>query len=528
MREKSPTGFVIFFALIGGLGPLSLVISGLMGLGESGWGDIWYRPYLAAVARTLRVLATVSILSLLLGTPLGMLGGALRFPLKGLAIGLLLLPLAMPPFLWAIGIQSLQSFFGFAHQTWFDGFWGCVFSGAAVVVALVALATTAALKQTSLAEIEAMRLSGGTSFSVKCLFQRVLPAATGAALIGAILVVSDPGPGQIMGYHGISGDVLVAFSARGDFRLAAIKGIVGAIIFSPLIIFGIAALLRGIRIENLARDIRLWSGAQVPLMQGTLCSIIYIGIPFLMVSLAFAGLIRPLLHRPRLAALESAWLLFSESINLTIMYAAGAGCIAAGLGLLVAFQCRRRTSAIPAIIFLCLVLISLPSAMNALGFVSLGTKAPQEFDFLLRSEVSVALAMGLRYMPVATLLLLRPVLQISQSIDDSARSMGVSRSRRALQILLPLVFFPLAGTFLATAFLAMADVASTVILQPPGGSSFGTHLFSVMDNSSEKVVASLCLVYSLIPIVAFTSAAVVALGRSHILTKRGQTRNDSN
>jgi len=59
----------------------------------------------------------------------------------------------------------------------------------------------------------------------------------------------------------------------------------------------------------------------------------------------------------------------------------------------------------------------------------------------------------------------------------------------------------LCACFIITCLILLADVSSMSLLQPPGGSSFGSHLFAVMDAASERVVAALCLIYVSIPVI---------------------------
>ena len=40
-------------------------------------------------------------------------------------------------------------------------------------------------------------------------------------MLAGILTLSDPGPGQILGYSGVANEILVSFSASYDFALAA-------------------------------------------------------------------------------------------------------------------------------------------------------------------------------------------------------------------------------------------------------------------------------------------------------------------
>ena len=48
---------------------------------------------------------------------------------------------------------------------------------------------------------------------------------------------------------------------------------------------------------------------------------------------------------------------------------------------------------------------------------------------------------------------------------------------------------------LVIALLSLAEVSTTLLLQPPGQASFPARIFSVLDNISERALAALCVVY---------------------------------
>ena len=63
------------------------------------------------------------------------------------------------------------------------------------------------------------------------------------------------------------------------------------------------------------------------------------------------------------------------------------------------------------------------------------------------------------------------------------------------------------------ALMCLGDASAVVMVQRPGWATYATRLFSIMDNSPEKQVAALCLVYIALP---FCIAALWAVLRSII------------
>ena len=154
----------------------------------------------------------------------------------------------------------------------------------------------------------------------------------------------------------------------------------------------------------------------------------------------------------------------------------------------------------------CLALFCLPPALTALGFVHLATEAPAWADFLLRSRLTVCVALGLRFLPVAAVLGLHAWGSTSASWTLAAALHGVSVWTYLWRVIFPLLLPAEAVAMLLVALLATADVSTVLLLHPPGARSLPLAIFTVMANAPESLVATSCLVY-----VAVASGLLIAL-----------------
>lgn len=499
-RGRTAARLLVFAVLVlAAAPPLVLVLGSLGSISERHWQDILYRPFHDALWRTLRQMSLSALIAFLIGWPYGTALGLFRFPLKRVCWFLLAIPLLMPPFLWAIGIQSLQAYLSYRYQRWVDGYSGCVLAFATQLVPLVALAAALAAGRIKRSELETAILHGGSESAFRRALHHGLPAAMGATLLGSILTLSDSGCGQIMGYHGASGEILVAFSAKSDFGLAALKAVVTLIVFMPLLALAVWLLNRGLFRGGIDRGpghagivmapARRWLTAPFMILAGA-CLLLP----------AVIGLVSPLLKPPRKSYLTDALEIFRESLPVTLHYALVSGILATALAFVAVLACRRGGLSLLRVLLVAVFLFALPSSLNALGILRLGTLAPPAFDFILRSEWIVGIAKGLHLLPLAFVLIVAFWYRLPLSFSDAARLHGVGFARFACCVVAPVLAAPLAGTVVMTGMLALADVTATILLQPPGASSYGTRLYAVMDNSAEKVVASLCLVYTLLPL----------------------------
>ncbi len=135
------------------------------------------------------------------------------------------------------------------------------------------------------------------------------------------------------------------------------------------------------------------------------------------------------------------------------------------------------------------------------------TRAPAALDWLTRGPFTVALVLGLRFVPIATIAMLRAVGSLSPSWRDAARLHGVSGSSFLCRVVLPLLRRALLVSLLLVAVLATADITTVLLVQPPGRASLPVAIFTVMANSPEGLVASLCLLYLVCVIAVIAIAA---------------------
>jgi ABC-type spermidine/putrescine transport system permease subunit II len=92
--------------------------------------------------------------------------------------------------------------------------------------------------------------------------------------------------------------------------------------------------------------------------------------------------------------------------------------------------------------------------------------------------------------------MMRAVGTMSPSWTDAAKVHGVRRGRFLLRVILPLLAPAVLVGLLLVTVLAAADITTTHLLQPTTGRpSLPLAIFTVMANSPEGLVASLCLIY---------------------------------
>ena len=159
-------------------------------------------------------------LTLLAGLPLGVLSALYEFPGRRVFLALASLPLLVPSFLRAIGWSTLAIHLGPMISSGISGFPGSVLVFSAGAMPLVLLLSFSSAAGLPASQAEAARLAGGEWAVFRYVCRHVFPVALLAAVLGGILTLSDPGPGQILGLRTAASEILVSFAALYDFRLA--------------------------------------------------------------------------------------------------------------------------------------------------------------------------------------------------------------------------------------------------------------------------------------------------------------------
>lgn len=437
------------------------------------------------------VAVPVAIVSLAVGLPAGVVAALYEFPGRRIFLALTTLPLLVPSFLWAIGWSALAARLGPATVSFITGVAGCVLVFCGAAIGLVLLTTYVASAAVSGSQVAAARLAGGEHavlfYTVRYAFT---PALLAAGLAG-VLTLSDPGPGQILGLRTVAAEILTSFSALYDFTLAGRQCVVltlfvllAAVPLAYSVAHRLASELMAKQLQVMQR-MRHRTIAVVALPSFTLLVLAGTIVPLL-------GLLLPLVEG---TAWKRAGGELIRTAGNTLLYAAGAGAIAATLGLLLALCVGRQERLRTLCIGMLLTLFSLPPALTALGLVQITTATPAWADVFLRSRLTVCVALGLRFFPVAAVLGMRAWGATSASWVQAAAVHGVPLLTYLWRVVRPLLLPAGAAAMLLVALLATADISTVLLLHPPGARSLPLAIFTVMANAPESLVASLCLVY---------------------------------
>ncbi len=453
---------------------------------------VWTRSFAHSVGTSLLLGLAVAVTSLAVGLPLGLTVPLYRFPGRSLLATAQALPLLLPSFLLAIGWSNLSDADWFPRFLCPNGFVGCVFVLGLQAVPLVFFATWAAAVNLTGSQVDAARLSGGETAVLRHSAGACAPVAVLAAMLAGVLSLSDSGAPSILGCRSVAFEILTTFASQYDFDLAGRQCLVLAglvlLLSGPLLIVGLRRLAAAI----LARQTR----PVTPYRHVTLSRILPVALLAVLavgIGMPTLGLCLPAVNDPMpVEAAAKAW----PTTGATFAYTLGAGAVAVLAATCLALLAGRDFRLRLAVLGVLLILLAMPPALGALGTSYAATAAPAEFDWLLRSQLTVAIVLGLRFLPVAAVVMMRAVGALSPSWTDAAKIHGVSRARFLLRVILPLLTPGVFAGVLLVAVLAAADITTAHLLRPvTGRPSLPLAIFTIMGNCAEALLASLCLIY---------------------------------
>lgn len=465
--------------------------------------------FIDAVATSMIAAALVGAIAFIVGLPAGVLAGLYRLSGRSFLLPMIVLPALVPSFLWALGWSSLSQRLGPIAVDTVNSLGGVVLALLSSALPLVFITAFVATRGLTASQIEAVRLGGGERTAVLHACRHSAPPSALGAALAAVLTLSDPGPGMILGRRTAAADILTTFSAQYDFALAARQSLILAAVALAVMIP--VVVLTGPRLAAavLARQPRP-APPSASRSMGLAGTVIVSVVVLVTAGLPLAGLLWPLLGGVEAGRALDA---LARTGGDTIFYSVGAGVIATVIGVTCGVLAGRSARTRIIVLAGSILVLVTPPALISLGLIEIGSAAPPAADALLRSRLTVSLALGVRLFPIGALLGMRAFGAMAPSWAYAAAVHGVPLVRYLPRVVVPWLAPAAIATGLLVALLAAADVGTTLLLHPPGHPSLPLTIFTVMANAPESLVASLCLVYVLAATLLLTAASLCLRGR---------------
>lgn len=489
--------------------PLAFVGWNALSLDIDQWRALWSIRIPALLWNTLSLATLVSLGALVLGVSTAWLVARREFAGRTAAVWLMVLPLAVPTYVFAHIYSTL-----FAPGTWLAGAWHAVFpsapppsfyglGGTTFVLTLagfsyVFLLARAALANASRSLDEAARIAGldGRERFFRVGLPLLRPALAAGVAIVVLHVLSDFGAVSMLRFQTFTLAIYLQMSGRFDYQGAAGLSLV-------LVVLSLTFLVVERFFRHQQRYYTRHAGARderrLPRAHGGELGLIWCWLG--LVALLACGIPLAWMLGWSWEALAAGkvgaefWRYSRNSFVLAVLAALAAVVAALPVAL---YHSRRRNWLSAASLQLSSVGFVLPGPVIALGImVALLALLPPTYGTL--SALVVALV--IRFLPLAVQAHESALQQLTPAVEQAGRSLGAGPVENLVRVMLPMMRGGLAAALVLVFIDALKELPATLLLRPVG---FDTLPVRIWIEASEEMLelaapAALMLVAASVP-----------------------------
>jgi ABC-type Fe3+ transport system permease subunit len=406
------------------------------------------------------------------GAAIGMLSSMREFPGRRGLLVLSVVPIAAPPAFWWIGATRLTSAWGNANGP-----------GAAAIVAGLALSPVtlllvfAAVRQLPSNLYDAARVALPPATRLRSVLLPLLRAPLGGGFVlTVILLLGESELPFLFGFRTVMTDIVTTFSQTFDVERTVPLVIPLLVVILGLGVLAAPPLMRTVLTSSRGGHGLVRTRASTIL---SLCAAASAAGLFLSVG----GYARAILSAP-----PGSWprVPIDASTTLVSILEPVSCAWFALIVTVVAVYPVRRSSALPAILWIGLLLFCVPAAIYAIGWLAIGQVAGG-------LAVPPIVAHASRAVALCTLGFAVGCARLPRSLEDAAALVAVSALRRALILVLPLIVWSLMAASALVAALTYADRDVASLLLPPGASRLTLNLYLASANAPSASVGALAL-----------------------------------
>jgi len=158
--------------------------------------------------------------------------------------------------------------------------------------------------------------------------------------------------------------------------------------------------------------------------------------------------------------------------------------------------------------------LAVPAPLIGIGLVVIWNHPG--FPAIYGSSVMPVLGNLARFTPLAAIVLVAQLRRIDLLLIDAASILERSQFRKWLLIKLPMLSPGLFAAGCVTFLLSAGELGATLIIAPPGQSTLTMRIYNYLHYGASDIVAGLCLLMSIIPVMLGSLAIFAMVGWSRI------------
>jgi len=460
--QRAPSAAVALgvFAALASLIPIGYLLLRLIDGYESALAELLRPRTLELLLNTALLTISVSLTALAIGALQAWLTVRTNLPFAPLFAVLATLPLAIPSYVLALGYLSVFP--------WFSGFFAAWLTLSLATAPYVFLALSAALISSNFAAEEVARSLGKSRWQVllSVTWPQVRPAAFASGLLVALYTLSEFGAIALLRFDTFTRAIYNAY--RGSFDRTSAAALALVLVALTLVVIFFDRRYRGQRWQAPTSSGRK---RRIDLGNAKVASAFGLAV----LGLAGAGVPIASLTGWSLKRQAFDWVRMGELISSSLLVAAAAGIVIGVFALAISIWNLRFTSKLSSAVDLTAwAAHALPAVVVALALVFVGANL---VPAIYQTISLLLLAYLILFLPNALGLVGTPIAQVPKSIEEVARSQGLSKNRALSKVVLPIAAPGiLAGVALA-ALTVLKELPATLLLRPNNLDTLATELW---------------------------------------------------
>ena len=443
----------------------------------------------------------VTVLTVAVGLPLGIILGKTDLPLRRFFTALFVIPLLIPPYIIAISWSDfmgqdglLAHLFGAsvtsATTHFLFGLPGCVFVLFSIFLPIPMLLTMVFLRTIDPRLEEAGRLVSGWRGVMKGItIPLILPGVLLSAMLVFLLSFGEFSVPNFLRYDVFPVESFTQFSAFYNFKAATAAAVPLAVV-TFILLLAEAAFLR-------ERTYQLRPSPDVerlPLIGlGALRKWLFLVVATTGLVIVIVPIVVLVVQSAGMNAYAEALNRAGDSLLRSLVYAVIGATLLTLVGFFTGYLIQTKALRFwRSMDSLTIFLFALPGTVIGIGLISLWN-TPWT-NFIYSTPVIIILGYLAKYTALTSRISVTQLAQIPPSMEEAAQIAGAGWFRRVGLIVAPLARRGLLAGWLVGYIFSLRDTGITMLVYPAGHETLPVRIFTLMANGSPELIAALCMV----------------------------------
>ncbi len=451
---------------------------------------------MTAFLNSIYIAALTTFLSFLIGLPLAVFITKVDVPLKKYLKYLYIIPIFIPPSLITVSWLTI-----FGSMRWLYGIFGT-----SLVLTCCYFPFGTLLSITGISNVgKDMEEAAEMNYGYPEVLRRVtLPYASRYIITGFLFVfvfaLSNYEVPALLGVRVLPVEIFEQFSSFYNVKAAFFMSLPLIAITSFLILL-VAKVMMGSDYIGIGADWRKQEVFHVK-RKVKLAGLSYISLIYIFTIIFPVAVL--VWKAGRISSYIRAFQNSASEIFYTLILASAGALIIVFLSFFIAYYLRKKRTFLRNLVYYLTILpFAIPATIIGLGLIYVFNRPA--LNFIYTSPLILLIGYIIRFSPFAIRILEANLSHMDRSLEEASIIAGAGLMKRLFSILVPLSQKALIGAWAICFALIMGELALTIMVIPPGGSTLILKIYTLMHYGSGRLVSALCI----ISIVAISLPALI-------------------